>query len=372
MTEALLVFGDTERSADLFHSIPILIIDPFLYVEVDGRRVAVNGVIERDRILATGNGIEVLDMSALGREELLASGMSYDAVELELALRACRELGVTRAVVPPDFWVGVADHLRAGGVEVRADAEVFTARRRAKTPVQLEGIRRAQRAADASMAEAARLLREPSEDLTCERIREAMQAVSREHGCSLGDDVIVANGAQGALGHESGHGPVARGDVVLIDIWPRDSGSRCFADMTRTFVAGGAEPDAELAEYWSLCKEALDASLASVRPGVSGRELYAIAAEVFERAGQPTQRTKEPGAPLQEGFFHALGHGVGLEIHERPGLGIAGDDLVAGDVITLEPGCYRQGYGGVRLEDLVLVTEVGGEVLTDFPYSLSP
>ena len=78
-----------------------------------------------------------------------------------------------------------------------------------------------------------------------------------------------------------------------------------------------------------------------------------------------------PGADIR-GFYHALGHGVGLEVHEAPALGRAPDVLVAGDVITMEPGCYRLGFGGCRLEDLVLVTEDGAEVLTDFPYDLEP
>lgn len=371
MPEALLMYGDTERSADMFHALPLVVIDPFLYAEVDGRRVAVNSVIERDRILALGDA-EVLDMSKLGREELAKSGMRSSDVDAEIALRACRELGIASAVVPPDFWTGIADHLRAGGVELRVDAERFEARRRVKTAVQVEGIRRAQAAADAAMAEAARLLREVPADLGSEGVREAMQAVCRERGCGLDDDVIVAVNAQSASGHESGFGPIGPGDRVLVDIWPRDLGSRCFADMTRTFVAGGAEPDEELVGYWTLCREALDAVKADIRPGVLGKELYARCAEVFERAGQLTQRNKPEGEPLQQGFFHSLGHGVGIEVHEAPGLGLAGEALVAGDVIAIEPGCYRPGYGGCRLEDLVLVTEDGAEVLTDFPYDLVP
>ena len=78
------------------------------------------------------------------------------------------------------------------------------------------------------------------------------------------------------------------------------------------------------------------------------------------------------GEVLSDGFFHSLGHGVGLEVHEQPGLGRSGVDLLAGDVITIEPGLYRRGYGGLRLEDLVLVTEDGPEVLTDYPYELTP
>jgi len=92
----------------------------------------------------------------------------------------------------------------------------------------------------------------------------------------------------------------------------------------------------------------------------------------FETAGYPTARSKAAGSVLQDGFFHGLGHGVGLEVHEAPNLGRVADDLVAGDVITIEPGLYRKGYGGVRLEDLVLVTEDGYENLTDFPYDLDP
>ena len=98
--------------------------------------------------------------------------------------------------------------------------------------------------------------------------------------------------------------------------------------------------------------------------------LYALSCEPFEAAGKPTQRTKTPGTTLDEGYYHGLGHGVGLEVHERPNLSRTPDTLVAGDVITLEPGCYRKGFGGCRLEDLVLVAEDGAVLLTDFSYEL--
>jgi Xaa-Pro aminopeptidase len=111
----------------------------------------------------------------------------------------------------------------------------------------------------------------------------------------------------------------------------------------------------------------------SIREGVQGRDVFDATCDLFEAAGEPTVRTKEPGRPLAEGFFHGLGHGVGLEVHEEPGLGlVAGSPLRAGDVVTVEPGLYRQGYGGVRLEDLVLVTQNGAENLTDYPYDLEP
>jgi Xaa-Pro aminopeptidase len=141
--------------------------------------------------------------------------------------------------------------------------------------------------------------------------------------------------------------------------------------MTRTFCVG--EPSAQLREWHRLVKESLDRGRAELRAGAEGRAVYDVSAEVFERAGQPTQRTKEQGRPLENGFFHSLGHGVGLEVHEEPSLGItAKNRLVAGDVVTLEPGLYEPGVGGCRLEDLLLVTEDGAENLTSFPYDLEP
>lgn len=364
----VLLYGSPEQDFDLFHAVPAGITDAFLYAEAGGRRVAVVSILDAANARATG--VEVLDPTALGRDELFAQGLSVEAIELETCLRACRELGVGAAGVPFGFPLAVADHLRAGGLELRVDDALFVARRRVKSADELAGMRRAQVAADAAMGVAAALVHALEDGLTSEQVRAAMKAACDERGCDLPDDVIVSHGAQAAVGHESGHGPIGRGEPVVVDIWPRDRASRCWADMTRTFVAGGGEPPEELARYWRLCRESLDAVYPRIRPGVNGRDLFAASSEPFQAAGQPTQLSKRPGEVLEDGYFHALGHGVGLEVHERPSLGRVGDDLVAGDVIAIEPGCYRRGFGGCRLEDLVLVTADGCETLTDFPYDL--
>jgi Xaa-Pro aminopeptidase len=337
-------------------------------VEAGGRRAATVSLLDRDKVSVLG--IEVLDLYALGLDELLEAGISRMESDAEIALRAARELGVTNAAVPPEFPLFVADHLRAAGLELTVDEDLFVLRRRAKTEHELEGIRRAQKAADACMRTGAELIRELRAGLTAEEVRAAMQAVAEEHGCDLPDDVIVGAGPQGAAGHEPGHGEIPAGAPVIVDIWPRDRESRCWADMTRTFVAGGGEPSEELAEYWRLTRESLERIYPEVRAGAHGRAIYERSCEPFHAAGQPTQLSKAPGEQLDEGYFHGLGHGVGLEVHERPNLGRLGDELIAGDVITLEPGCYRKAYGGCRLEDLVIVTDGGCEVLTDFPYDL--
>jgi Xaa-Pro aminopeptidase len=298
----------------------------------------------------------------------------------EVYLRALREIGVTEAVVPARFPLELADHLRANGVDLRVDRELFDDRRRSKNATEVAGLRRAQRACEAALDVARGMLRDSTpgkdgvlqldgEPLTSERIKIAMQKVFVAHD-AVADEFIVASGAQGAVGHDMGSGPISAGTSVVFDLWPRDRETAVYTDMTRTYVVGDV-PD-ELAEYHRLCKEALDRTAETARPGVNGRELMQIACDIFAAAGYPTQLTKEPGEVLDSGFFHGLGHGVGLEVHERPRLSVVGDDLVPGDVITLEPGLYRAGWGGVRLEDILLVTEDGAETVTDYPYELEP
>jgi Xaa-Pro aminopeptidase len=374
---AVLISADTVRSPELRHEVPILVPDPLLYAEQDGTRHVVASSLEVPRLRELP-GLEVHPFEEFGRDELIAEGLTRAEVDLEIAARACRALGITDAVAPPGFPLELADYLREHAVTIRPDRALFDRRRRVKNEHELAGIRRAQRAAEAGMEAARDLLRrgEPTngkvmvdgEPLTSERVKEAIERAFQAHGATA-DEFIVSHGAQSAIGHHMGEGAIAPGESVVIDLFPRDRESACYADMTRTFVVG--EPPAELVEWHALCKQALDAALADVRPGTAARALFDGTCELFEQHGHLTQRTKQPGQVLEDGFFHGLGHGVGLDVHEEPGLGITADkELVAGDVLAIEPGLYRAGFGGVRLEDLVLVTADGAENLTDFPYDL--
>ena len=375
----VLIYGDTMRSPELRHEVPVLIPDPFLYAEKDGRRVVILHSLEIPRVREDAPDLEIVALENLGTDELFARGLKTWEIELEVAVRGCRELGVDHAVVPPSFPLGHADHLRANGVEVTVERDLFDNRRRAKTSTEIAGIRRAQRACEAALDASRELLRRAQangaglevdgEPLTCERIKRVIEDVFADHDVE-GSDMIVSHGPQTAVGHNMGSGQIAPNEPIVFDLFPRDRTTGCYSDMTRTYVVG--DPSDEIKEWYALVKRALETSTAGVRPGVNGRTLFELVCEQFHEAGYKTQLNKEPGEVLEDGFFHSLGHGVGLEVHELPSMGRSGQDLVPGDVITIEPGLYRSGYGGLRLEDIVLVTEDGYEVLTQYPYELEP
>ena len=225
-------------------------------------------------------------------DELLNAGVGFLEAEIECDLRACRQIGLEHAIVPPDFPLAWADRLREEGWSC------------ASTPTRstCAGASRPTRSSPASAAPRSpptprwrprrRSCASCRPGLTCEQVREAMRRACAELDAELPETVIVAHGAQSASGHEEGSGPIERGEMVLIDIWPRDNASRCWADMTRTFVAGGEAPPAELQEYWELTRAALDAVMPAIRPGAVCRELYGLSCEPFEAAGNGGYRPR--------------------------------------------------------------------------------
>jgi len=180
------------------------------------------------------------------------------------------------------------------------------------------------------------------------------------HGCAL-DETIVACGSDAADPHERGSGPITVGEPVIVDIFPQDKETKYHADMTRTFCRG--EPDDTVEKWFELTDEAKEAALAAVEPGVSGEAVHDAACDVYEEAGLPTLRADESA---ETGFIHSTGHGVGLDVHELPHVSPGGEELRPGHVITIEPGLYDPEVGGIRIEDIVVVTEDGYENLTDY------
>lgn len=244
---AVLIHADTLRSADLLHAVPIPVPDAFLYVEANGTKAAVVSSLELQRVAAAVPGIELLPPDGLGLEELLAAGTPRAEAMLEVYARAVERLGIREAAVPPDFPVELADGLRARGVDLRVDRELFEGRRRVKNAAELEGVRRAQRANEAALDVARALLRSADaggdvlvldgEPLTCERIKLELERVFAAHNVAP-EEMIVSHGAQTAIGHEMGHGPIAPGEPIVFDLFPRDRETGVYSDMTRTYVVG--------------------------------------------------------------------------------------------------------------------------------------
>ncbi|WP_277555508.1 M24 family metallopeptidase [Halobaculum limi] len=290
------------------------------------------------------------------------------------------DLGVESTLVPERFPVGVADGLRDAGIAVGVDHDdVIETVRATKTEEELDAIRRATDANEASMAAAEALIESAAVDddgtltieedgetvpLTSERVKEEIEVTLLRHGCAL-DETIVACGADAADPHDRGSGPLEAGESIIIDIFPREKSSKYHSDMTRTFSKGA--PSETVAEWFDLTHEALDAALDALEPGATGAEVHAAVCDVYEEAGHPTLRS-DPDT--ETGFIHSTGHGVGLDVHEQPGVNPRGEELKPGHVVTIEPGLYDPEVGGVRIEDIVVVTEDGYENFTDYPVEL--
>ena len=378
---ALLAFDSPMRDPVTRHEVGEPVADPIGFIVHDDVTTVV-GSVHEEGIFARREDVvdQFLSHADLGRLELEQKGsLSDDLLDAEILRRALAKLDVSSVVVPPTFRLLVADYLRDKGIDVSVDADVWARRRRRKNAWELEAIERAQRAAETAMLAAARMLREaePTGDghlrfegevLTAEIVREAMSAELLTQGAES-EGILVQSGAGPMKGHDLGSGPIRRNETVIIDCFPRERRQGAYSDMTRTFVPG--RPSPEVQKLHAHCREALDVALDAIRPGRS--DVFTKVAEFFNAKGYPTKLHHRGPDRMTSGFTHSLGHGVGLEIHEPPSLGINSEELVEGDVVAVEPGLYFEGVGNIRLEDTVVVSGDGAERFTDpYPYDLEP
>lgn len=282
----------------------------------------------------------------------------------EQVLAWVRQLGFRQVQVGPHFPLGLARALERGGINVELIHSPPFPQRAVKSSHEVVCIRKSQRAAVAAMRAAIRcirtadvspsgLLKSYGKTLTSERIKDIIGQILWQRNCS-DDGTIVAIGPQGARPHETGFGSVRTGVPVVIDIFPRDKKTGYWGDLTRTVVHGTPSPAVRRLHRDVLGAQKL--ALSMLRPGVESRAIQKAVETFFREAGHET-RLSPPGQEC--GFIHSVGHGVGLDIHESPGLRNEPGRLVAGNVVTVEPGLYIPGLGGVRIEDTVVVTPGG-------------
>ena len=340
-----------------------------------GDEVLVTPELEFERARVQAKVKEIIDRRHAGWVESRDHYQAWaDVVRHVLAQR-----GVEAIRIAPGLPVAFYERLRRGGVETQVDEELFGARRRRKSPEEASFIHAAQRAAEAACSEVAAhlavsevrdgLLWLDGRPLTSERLMARAEAALAEIGY-VGGEMIIAGSPECALPHFRGEGQLRANAPVIIDIFPRGKTSGYHGDLTRTIVPGEI-PD-EIRRMWEACCAALDAATAMLKAGVNGRDVHREACRVLVERGYGSYTKGFEGPEGVAKMSHSLGHGVGLDVHEAPHMRDLDYPLEAGDVVTVEPGLYLQGLGGVRVEDTGIVTRDGFTNFTSLTRSLDP
>jgi Xaa-Pro aminopeptidase len=361
LTSPILLVEGGAQDANIRYSTGFTAPDPIV-AWVSGRsKKLVVSILEAGRARAARGVQEVLTPQQLGLTGTARNQLS------EWALALLRREQCQRVQVAGSFPLGVADRLRQAGIQVDVmDGPLFPGRRR-KTAAEIELITASQDVAVRAMRAALRTIRTASVDsdgtlrvedrpLTSERVREVIDWELLQGNC-VGDGTIVAGGEQGVEPHGRGSGPLKTGEPIVVDIFPRNRSTGYWGDITRTVVHGRAP--APVRRMMKAVKAAQQAAMKEVRAGVSVRRIHQMAQTTLSAHGFQTTVKNGWG----EGFIHSTGHGIGLEVHEPPSVNLSSTRLIAGDVITIEPGLYYKGLGGVRFEDTVLVTKTGCRIL---------
>lgn len=369
--DALLIIGDSERNVDLYYATSFRAPDPFVFLWTNQAKIVMTSDLELDRARDQAKVDHVISRSQY--EKRLNANEEDRSAKDPVLLELLRDFGLQRLLVPPDFPIEFADFLRRFGIELKVVPAPVFPQRLVKTPAEIEYIRQSIQAAEKGMEAAIaairqatvedRMLRLGGEVLTSERVRRLIHQVLLEEDC-LGQHTIVAGGEKGCDPHQEGSGPLRPNEPIVIDIFPRNSTSGYFGDITRTVVKG--EAPTSVVDLYNAVHRGQQWALGRIGAGVDGRQIHQGILKMFEEAGYKTGSRDG----RMQGFFHGTGHGLGLEIHEPPRISSRGDKLASGQAVTVEPGLYYPGLGGVRIEDVVVVRDKGCENLTTFPHFL--
>lgn len=366
--DAYLMHTDSHRSSDMFYATGFLAADSFTYLNT-GRDILLVSGMEKGRAHKESGIDDVRSSSDYGFMEELKTHKDGGEAYCNVLSRLLEEEGCTNIAVPRDFPLFFAKCLEDRGLEVSSVKSPIMKQREKKTSGEVDAILSVQRACERAVAKAldivskaqvneCELIRDGSA-LTAEYIRAVIHHSLLDDGCEA-DDTIVACGPGSADPHWCGSGVLEEGQPIVLDVFPRNSVSRYYCDMSRTVCVG--EPEPQVVEMHEAVLTAQETAFRLIRPGVKGSEVHQAVCDTFEDAGFHVGN--------DEGFVHSTGHGVGLDVHERPGLGLQDAVLEAGNVVTVEPGLYYRDVGGVRVEDMVVVTASGCRNLTLFDKNL--
>ena len=363
---AYLIIDSSERNSDLFHRTGFFVPDPVIFFEHDGEGTLVLSDLELERGKKEAKVERVVSLrECAGR----ISGGRRRPGTAEVVEALLGERGIRSLVVQRNFPVFYADALRRAGFFVRiAKTDFLFPGRLKKSPAEISHIKKALSVTAGAMRLAISLISDSvvkasalyhgGGPLTSEIVKSEVNSFLAARGY-LASNTIVAGGVQGSMPHETGSGPLVAGWPVVIDIFPRSQQSGYFGDMTRTVVKG--EPSAELSRMYDTVLRGQKVALSMIRDGVRSKDVHGAIMDFFTERGF---QTAVSGSGNPEGFIHSTGHGLGLDIHEPPRVGPGREILREGNVVTVEPGLYYERLGGVRIEDVVVVTRDGNENLT--------
>ena len=368
-SDNLLMIADSEHDADMLYAVGMFVPDPFIYLRARGRASIVMSDLEIDRARRQAPHCRALPLSRY-QKKLRAAGVKSPKLS-DVANAVLREKGIRRVFVPHSFPLGLADELSRNGISVKARPGQFFPQRGHKTPAEVKKISAALIMAEIGMAEAMQVLRSTkigrdrrliyrNAPLTSEKLRAVIDtAIIQVNG--LAAHTIVAGGVQGCDPHERGFGPLRAHEPIILDIFPRSQQTGYFGDITRTVVRGRASEGVR--RLYDTVGRGQKLAFGKVRAGVPTAGVHGAVLKFFAEQGYKTAR--RDGRMV--GFFHGTGHGLGLQIHEPPRMGLnSAGQLEAGQMVTVEPGLYYPELGGVRLEDVAFVTQNGARNLTRF------
>lgn len=368
MARPKFILASSESCADLLHATRFRAPDPFPFLEIDGKRHILLNDLEIDRGRTEAKVDSVDSWSEF--EKLAGKTPWKRPAPAKVVAAWLTSKGATSVKVPRDFPLGTARDLAKHGIDLKPSRGPLYPQRALKSRPEVHAMENALRIAEAGMTRGIEVLRASrirsdgslsfeGHSLTSESLRIEMEGAVLRAGGEARGDTIVACGEQACDPHMRGRGPLMANSLIILDIFPRDAATGFFGDITRTVVRGKASDG--MRQLWETCLQGQKIALDAIRPGADGAKIHADVKDFFTASGYPTRILNG----RWQGFFHGTGHGLGLEIHEDPRF--SDTTFEPGQVMTVEPGIYIPGLGGVRHEDVVLVTRAGHRLLTSLP-----
>ena len=369
--QAILLVAASEGDANMLYAVGFFVPDPFIFFQHKEKKFAVLSDLEIDRAKKQAHVHRVLSLSLYQRKlrQLGKPAAMIDVLDLIF-----RERGIRSLIVPANFSALLSDQLRAKGYSVQIKRDPFWPERETKNRVEVAQITESLRIARLGLEAGIRMLKRTRTKrdgylylngtrLTSEMLKTAVNTTIMAQGW-LPSHTIISSGNQCVDPHHEGSGPIKANTSIIFDIFPRSQHNGYFGDLSRTVVRGRASD--KLKEIYATVQAGQQIGYRQIRDGVNGKEVHQNILALFEERGFHTGRING----RMQGFFHGTGHGLGLDIHEPPRIAPVDAMLRTGHVVTVEPGLYYLGIGGVRLEDVVVVTAKGNRNLTDCPQFL--